>query len=257
MAFRIALWVAFCGLVAAAGWMLLRACALSFVIARVWSFCPAEPPPLSAEADHGRELRRQVAALEVKLAEKARQCAGIPKPPPPPLELPKAAGKPRVQQTAALKPPPPPPPPKPKGDLDADRWNKKDIRLLEGCWRLGHNAMAGRYDAATGQTLEDGCTVFAGQLCFDGSGNGSRGMSMTCPSGNNFECHATLAARFTDDGRITMEQPRAPLGCNGNTHWDGYSLNCRRVDENTASCDLLQHKPQGPAPWDEPMEFRR
>jgi hypothetical protein len=243
--------------VVAAGWMLLRACAVSLAVAKAWSFCPAEPPPLSAEAGHAHELRRQVAALEVELAEKARQCASIPKPPPPPMELPKADGTPRVQQTSALKPPPPPPPPKPKGDLDADRWNRKDISLLEGCWRLGHNASASRYDQTTGQTIEANCTQFAGQLCFDRSGGGSRGMAMTCPSGNNFQCQASLSARFADDGTIAVNQPLAPLGCNGNIRWDPHVLTCRRADENTALCDVVQYKPQGTEQGPAPLEFRR
>ncbi|HEY6716627.1 MAG TPA: hypothetical protein VI232_09805, partial [Reyranella sp.] len=84
---------------------------------------PAPPPPADptsalkaslddAQADE-KQLKAELAALQADLRNKVAQCK--------PVEPPKP-------------PPPPPPPP-----LPADRWAQKDLGMLQGCWRLGHD----------------------------------------------------------------------------------------------------------------------
>ena len=92
---------------------------------------PAPPPPidptlalkasLDEAADDEKKLKAELAALQADLRNKLALCKPVepPKPPPPPPPVAKA---------------PPPPPP-----LPADRWAQKDLGMLQGCWRLGHD----------------------------------------------------------------------------------------------------------------------
>src|SRR5262249_54430075 len=159
------LWIAFAAAVVGAGVVLLRACGLVLPQATAWNFCPVPSQTLSTDRREGDRLRGQIGLLERELAEKQLACASIPQPPPPPLQPPKETGAPRPQQTARLKPPPPPPPPPaPPPPLPADRWAKKDISLLKGCWKLGEDAPS----VIGGEP----CTTTAGTLCFDDQGHG-------------------------------------------------------------------------------------
>src|SRR5665213_2410367 len=101
----IVLWAVFAVSVGASAIILLRACGLVFPLAASlsvpgWNFCPAPPPAWSAEDARGAGLRQAAAALELELGRKQLACANLPKPPPPPLQLPDRAGPPRPQQTA-------------------------------------------------------------------------------------------------------------------------------------------------------------
>jgi len=236
-AVTVALWAAFLAACGAACVLLLHACRLSLLavgLAGAWNFCPAGPPGLSAEAGRAGELQRIVARLEADLAGKHLACAAIPKPPPPPFELPREAGPPRVQQTAALKPPPPPPPPpKPKADLPADRWNKGDLSILEGCWQLGRESRGTRV-SPRGTEM---CVVKAGRICFGKDGAGSRETSMQCPGGDNIFCQTAIAANFPGDTQLHTSQPTVP--CNVPlTVWNGpeNALSCTRVSDTLAMC---------------------
>jgi len=234
----LALWTVFLVAVATTAVLLLHACRLSLLsvgVAGAWNFCPAGPPGLSAEAGRAGDLQHTVAELESQLANKHLACAAIPKSPPPPFELPKEAGPPRVQQTAALKPPPPPPkPPEPKPDLPADRWAKGDLSILEGCWKLGRE---------TQTTLEDGaghreiCGVRTGRICFGAGGAGERDMAVDCPQAGPYTCHAHVTASFPGDGTMRATQADSPCTLPNNT-WigRGASLACSRVDDTRALC---------------------
>lgn len=234
----IVLWTSFAAIVIASALLLLRACSLIFPLASVlpargWNFCPATPLALSAEAARGASLRQAAADLELELGRKQLACAGIPKPPPPPLQLPKRAGAPRPQQTALLKPPPPPPPPPPRPvDLDAERWNNRDLRVLDGCWQLGRESRTS-YSGPRGSEI---CVVHTGRICFGVNGTGTREMATTCPSLGYGTCRAPVTAAFAGDGTLTTTQPMVP--CTDGSNWNAVlnNLTCRRVNDSLAIC---------------------
>lgn len=225
-----ALWAAFALFVAASAAILLRACGLLPPILG-WNFCPATPPSLSAETERGEELSKLVRELELALAQKTLECASIPPPPPPPLELPTRAGPVRPQQTAELKPPPEPP--KPPAPLPADRWNKKDLSLLKGCWQLGHETRT-NMSRAGGIEL---CTVQAGTICFGEDGRGQREQNSRCQSTGAYSCRAPVTATFGDGGTLRTTQPKVTCTPSSIT-WNSTPnyLTCRRVNDTLALC---------------------
>ena len=224
------LWLAFALLVAATMVILLRACGL-LMPALGWNFCPAAPPTLSAETERGEELSKLARQLELELAQKNLECASIPPPPPPPLELPTEPGPIRPQQTAELKPPPEPP--KPPPPLPADRWNKKDLSLLKGCWQLGHET---RTNMAKAGGIEL-CTVQAGTICFGENGRGERVQNSRCQSTGAYSCKAPVTATFGDGGMLRTTQPKVTCSPSSIT-WNSTPnyLTCRRVDDTLALC---------------------
>ena len=229
---RAVLWTAFVATIALSGIVLLRACGLS-VIAFGWNFCPATPPTLSAEAERGTDLARQVRRLELELAQKSLACASIPPPPPPPLELPTHTDLPQPQQTALLKPPEPP---KPPPAVPAERWDKKDLSLLQGCWPLGSDGPS-RLTKSDGTFVED-CTVKAGTICFGSDGKGRREATQDCPSTGRSRCVAPITAAFGNDGLLPTKQPQ--IMCEPAVqYWWGSPRNdlpCRRVSDDLVMC---------------------
>jgi hypothetical protein len=245
------LWLAFLGIVAVSAVVLLRACGVAAALFPAgWNFCPSVPASLSAEAERGTQLGKQVAALQRELADKALACASILPPTPPPLELPTERGPLRPQQTAMLKtPPPPPPPPKqeppkqeaakppPKQDpkpLDSERWNNKDLSLLKGCWKLGKETQG---DLGTGRRgRSEICQVHTGTICFDDNGSGQRDETATCPSAGGLRCRAPVRAAF-GPGTLNTTQPNVVCS-NAAVTWVGpqNALTCRRVSDSLALC---------------------
>ena len=225
------LWLAFVLLVAATMIILLRACGL-LMPAWGWNFCPATPPALSVETERGEELSKLARQLELELARKNLECASIPPPPPPPLELPTEPGPIRPQQTAELKPPPEPP--KPPPPLPADRWNKKDLSLLKGCWQLGKEA---RTNMARGSGGIELCTVQAGTICFGEDGRGQREQNSRCQSTGAYSCKAPITATFGDGGTLRTTQPKVTCTPSSIT-WNSTPnyLTCRRVNDALALC---------------------
>lgn len=235
----VVLWAVFLAIIIAGAGILLRACGflMPFAVATLvpaWDFCPLVPGSLSAEAERGETLRKTIRQLERDLADKAMACASIPPPPPPPLELPTQTGRPRPQQTALLKPPPPPPPPpkppeppKVPSALPADRWEQKDLSLLQGCWLLG--------EASPIDYLPEHCMATAGTLCFDTIGNGEQEQRHECPASGTRVCRARVTARFVGDGRLIGDQADGP--CVPNSYWVARTLICRRINDLMASCE--------------------
>ncbi|HTR87967.1 MAG TPA: hypothetical protein VMI56_26025 [Reyranella sp.] len=229
MRLSVALWAVFLALVVITGIVLLRACALVMPVAG-WNFCPGVPAALADDRKHGDDLIRQLTRLEGELAKQRLACAAIPPPAPPPLDLPKEAGPPRPQQTAELKPPPPPP--APPAPLPADRWAKKDLSLLEGCWTLGHETQSLMGGAGRSET----CTVKAGRICFDKNGQGQREMDEICPTYGNIQCRAQITASFGGEGSLHTTQPATP--CRPTSTWlaEPNFLTCRRQSDTLAVC---------------------
>ncbi len=184
---------------------------------------PTDPTPvLKAALDEAqgdeKNLTAELAALQADLKSKVAACKPVepPKPPPPP--------PPPVAKAA------PPPPPAP---LPADRWAQKDLGMLQGCWRLGHDTegsigVNGRVER---------CAVKAGRICFGGNGAGERQTTADCPRTGIIRCTAPISARFGNDSTLGTTQPA--VKCNpGGTGWNGppNSLTCRRVSDTLAIC---------------------
>ena len=214
------LWGAFAAVVAGVAAVLLQACGVLAASSGL-DFCPMAPGALSAEADRSDRLRVEIARLQLELTGRTLQCALVPPTEGPPLELPTEAGPPRPQQVAEAKPKPRPP-------LPADRWAKKDVSLLDGCWQLGRKT----------STTVDGqqCVVKAGRICFQSNGGGQRQMSSQC-SDKAVRCSAPVRATFGGNGTLSLTQRDSPCDQKGVTWWgDKASLNCRRVNDTLAIC---------------------
>jgi hypothetical protein len=179
---------------------------------------PPDPTPalkavLATVDTDGRNLAAELAAVEADIRERLAQCK---RPEPPkPVEPPKAP---------VAKAPPP---------LPADRWARKDLGMLQGCWRLGQDTegtigFAGRSER---------CSVNAGRICFGANGGGERRTTAVCPGTGTITCTAPITARFGNDSTLGTTQPA--VRCTpGQANWNGppNSLTCRRISDTLALC---------------------
>jgi hypothetical protein len=222
------LWIIFAILVVASGILLLRGCGLFPALG--WDFCPRESAPYLREVERGAELQAEAAALKREVASHQLTCLAEAAREMPPLTLPEQAGPAQPQQTATKAP----------VDLPVDRWQARDLGVLEGCWVLGRNAAVSRTDMRTGRLL-DRCTAVAGRLCFDRNGNGSYQQRTVCPVEPSVTCTAPLKARFLDSGLLRAIQSQ--VQCVGaNVVWMPHTLTCRRIDDTTAICTTRSDK---------------
>lgn len=210
------LWVVFAAIVVGVSALLLRACGLA--ASDTWRFCPARASGLDAAIERRDELERQIARLRQEIAQRQLACARIPPPAPPPLELPRQAGEPRPQQTAE------------KQDLPQDRWDRKDLGILDGCWRLGRDAMG---SSQRGPHVES-CVLPAATLCFRPNGAGGLEATFRCPTHGNSVCQGAVVATFLDDGMLRIVQ--SPGRCSNGAEFRRGVLRCRRVDQRLALC---------------------
>jgi hypothetical protein len=202
-------------LVLIASW-LLRACAPVDAVLNVAAYEPPAPPapePLpdptpglrasfDAAAAAGKVLTGQLAELQAALEKKSKECT---------------QAAPRTQPS-----------------FPVDRWARKDISILEGCWVLGHPVTVARGDLGN-PVREENCTRTAGRICFDKKGAGRHESTTTCPIAGTFRCSAPISARFDDDGTIHTTQ--ASVQCSDVvTRWLPYEHTCRRINDNLAVC---------------------
>lgn len=179
---------------------------------------PPDPTPaltaaLELAAADGRKLAAELAAIEAELRARLAHC----KRPEPPK--PREPPKPPVTQA---------PPP-----LPADRWARKDLGMLQGCWRLGQDTEGTIGFGGRSQR----CSVRAGRICFGADGGGERRTTAVCPGTGTITCAAPITARFGNDSTLGTTQP--PVRCTpGQASWNGppNSLTCRRVSDTLALC---------------------
>lgn len=181
----------------------------------------------NSERDALDDLQRQLAEAQRAIHEKTLACPVRvvelpPRPPEPPPEPPK----------------PPPPPPK-KADLPEDKWQKKDLSVLEGCWVLGRDSES---TLATGGGMVRGVNR-AGRMCFDKNGGGTRESTQEFPGYPRLVCSAPVRAVFSDDGRLKTTQP--PVPCEPRSRgvtWNGppNALDCVRQSDTLALCTDAQ-----------------
>jgi len=170
------------------------------------------------EKGRERELRHRLASLEEELGRRRAACA-LPESPPqpePPLPAPPVTEPPR------------PPPPAPS--LPADRWDRGDLGLLEGCWVLGAESQS-RYNH---HGVPEICRVSAGKICFERNGRGTRESVMNCPSVSRITCNAPVTATFAGS-RLSITQPQ--VNCTpGSVVWHPDTLACTRIGNDLARC---------------------
>lgn len=154
--------------------LVLPACAIG-----VFAFadsCPPVADPAPRARIEAAASRR--AALEAEIAALQRRVAALPQCPAPVAALPEPA----------------PPPAAPPRDIPEERWNERDISLLDGCWRLDSDL---RFtDVNTRQVSR----VRSWRMCFDEAGNGRQTIVMA----NGTRCEAPVRGRFTDSGALRI-----------------------------------------------------
>ena len=197
-----------------ASW-LLRACApvdptmrVSTLETRVAPAPPPAPDPtglLNASLGDaraiGEKLTVELATLQADLRKKAEEC----------------------------KPASPPP------ALASERWEKKDLSLLNGCWQLGRDTPVAHH-IANGPT--ERATAKAGRICFGENGSGSHEQTMVDPRGT-WHCEAPISARFGNNGTLVASQPTGLCKGSPPATWAAMELTCRRVSDTTALCQGL------------------
>jgi len=186
------------------------------------AMCRVEPGNFEAmqtllhERAREGELRNRLASLQEELG---RRRAACPLPEPPPLPSPPPAPE-----------PPPPPPPTPPPALPAERWDRGDLGLLEGCWVLGAESQS-RYNH---NGVPEMCRVPAGKICFDRNGRGTRETVINCPSVSRITCNAPVTAAF-EGSRLRITQPQ--VNCvPGSVVWHPDTLACTRIGNDLARC---------------------
>lgn len=174
--------------------------------------CAIPPEQLAAlddqlrEGARGDELRTQLAALTEDLGRRQLTC---------PIPV--------LPQPAA--PPAPPAAPPPRADLPQDRWDRRDIALMEGCWALTTTL------SVTNQGTGRVARVRAWRMCFDGRGRGNQVIELE----DGRRCEGRLAAEFDAADALRVTEPAT---CNGPTlELTRSERLCRRVSDTEATCD--------------------
>ena len=121
--------------------------------------------------------------------------------------------------------PPTPPPAAPSPDLPQERWDNKDITMLDGCWHKYTNLVT--TDLHTGR--DD--AVHEWKLCFGGTGHGHQ----TIIWNDGRRCEGDLRAKFATDGALDL---RDVSHCHGSRNMLPEESTCRRLDDHEAECDM-------------------
>jgi len=185
-------------------------------------------PTLKASLDRtmadGKTLAVQLASLQAEFESKVAWCKPTEQPPP----------------------------------LPADRWAKRDLSMLKGCWVLGHDVTSWRGEIGSPER-EDNCTTKAARMCFDEGGHGQIVLSAVCPIAGTIYCASPITARFANDGTFTTTTLSAQCQRGPPTQTASATGSCRRIDDYHALCRRTNFIPQFDRPGArfEETEFRR
>lgn len=177
---------------------LLPACATATPLS-LFGSCPAADPPPAAraaavEVERGRSLQAQIDMLERELAARS-DCT--------PQEIRRAA----PPRQAEAEPP----------AIDQERWEQRDVGLLEGCWRLHSDYRVTHRD--TGESV----TVPYWRACFDAQGRGTQNIRMS----DGTTCEGSVRAEFRENGKLRLRDA-GDTPCSGG----------RRLLRRDGDCDL-------------------
>jgi hypothetical protein len=159
--------------------------------------CALPPDAANREADLIAE-RNAESALRRQLAELQRQIAGR-----------------RVQCRVPVA-------------LPRDRWDQRDLTMLEGCWDLISSMQIRMIE--TGRVRR----VARWQMCFDRAGRGRHDLAYD----DGTTCRGDITAQFRPDGSLGLTEPRAD--CADNTYIHPTESMCKRIDETLAHCERYQ-----------------
>jgi hypothetical protein len=190
---------------------------------------PDITPVLRASLDQtmadGKTLAEELARLQAELKIKVASCRPIERPKPP--------------------------------ALPADRWAKKDLGILKGCWVLGHDVSSWRGDIGS-PGREANCTTKAMRMCFDADGHGKFEATTVCPIAGTIYCAGPITAQFANDGTFTTTLPPTQCQRGPPTRTVHATASCRRIDDSHAMCRITGFSQSGPpSTGRNEAEFRR
>ena len=113
----------------------------------------------------------------------------------------------------------------PRQDLPQDRWDRRDLSMLDGCWRKYSNMRT--VDLETGQFYG----VREWRLCFDQQGGGSQ--SIIYDDGQ--KCTNPLRAEFAANGQLQLKDTSR---CQGGRGLMRQRSLCRRISDTEAECQM-------------------
>ena len=117
-------------------------------------------------------------------------------------------------------------PPEPDPDaLDAEKWEEKDISVLEGCWDLSSDYHV--KDIISGEIIG----VESWEMCFDSQGNGDQQIVMS----NGAECTADTQASFVEDGRLQISD-LDDVQCTDGSYIYRRFMHCELEPNGEAAC---------------------
>lgn len=234
---RTAMWLAAAALVAFGAAALFAAPVLRGMLEPPLPACQVNTEELAALRDldllreQGRALAGEREAWRLSRGRQQQDCPlpqappqRQPEPPPPePPPAPTPAPPPRPTP-----PPPAPPPPPPRTDLPAERWNRGDLALLEGCWNLASDYRT--RDVRTGRVN----TVRAWRVCFDRAGQGRQTLTFD----NGAVCEGPARGSF--EGRNLLIDDVSDLQCDDQSYIYRRISRCERANDSRAECETTQ-----------------
>ncbi len=164
----------------------------------------------AAEDSRGAELRTLLATLTDAVGRRQLQCP-----------VPMAAAPAPAPAPAPAVPAPPPPP---RADLPQEKWDERDLSMLEGCWTLASSMMVSNDN--TGQSSP----IASWRQCFDGHGAGRQTMVLR----DGRRCEGPLGAVFTPESLLRVSEPSA---CRGTVAITPTVRTCRRTSDTEAVCE--------------------
>ena len=170
--------------------------------------CPRPGPPASTRLDALAERQR---ALEAEIAGLQRRVAALPA-----CEVPAPVVPPEPVVTA---------PPAAAPDIPRDRWDERDLSVLDGCWNLDSDyAMQDVQTRAISQ-------VSAWQMCFDAAGRGQQTLRFP----NGMTCSGPLGSTFNADGNLEIDDI-ADVACSQGARIFRRISTCSLNREGRADC---------------------
>ena len=193
----------------------------------------AQPPPAMCQVDgaqmdlmrrqaaadsRGEDLKKLLAATNDDIGRQQLLC-------------------PIPQAEAAIRPPPvpapPPAPSPPRAELPANRWNERDLSMLDGCWHNSTQLNMRREEDGLVRSVQDW------KMCFNHGGYGRQSIRLTDGS----SCDGGISAGFGRENRLLITDETK---CTGpNVLLRAGRFECTRISDDEADC--IRTTTDGPA----------
>ena len=189
--------------------MLLPACAAKSLLGEYspWECNRIEPRParvaLETETERGRYLEDEIRRLERELIARANNC-----PVQPPVTPPRPTEQPEDDQT-----------------FDRDRWEDRDITMLDGCWILDSDYSVRNIETNVVTSVK------SWKVCFDNAGGGNQELELT----DGKVCKSDVTAEFSDDGKLVFKDV-GDVPCTGGLKIFQRTITCTLGQDSRAVC---------------------